>query len=431
MINKLKITKLFGRFDYDLILEDKQIVILTGPNGYGKSTILRIIQVIMNKKMSVIGKLKFFVQLDFEIIEAVLSGNSSTWKIQKFEDSLAINEIKLPLDIFDEVFMRTPSRLMKKYNEEFIYDTAISNNYRELIFSQEHFRPFDTNHDDFLLGNAPRTVRKNLERIKQILNEATGPVYFIKEQRLLKPKRFKKGEDEVVNVIEDLPNSFKELINDISSNYSAIANDLDSSYPNRLFNTDKGINKSEYETKMEEMFQKFEKLRKYNISDMNQSENVVYKEEHSKALKIYFEDFDKKYEVYEDFITKLDLFTDIVNSRLLFKQVKLNRENGILIVDENGTNKDMRLASLSSGEKQVIILFYQLIFESDSEILLLIDEPEISLHIMWQKQFMGDMLKVAEYKNQKVIIATHSPQILNNHWEFQIDLGELYNAQFN
>lgn len=45
----------------------------------------------------------------------------------------------------------------------------------------------------------------------------------------------------------------------------------------------------------------------------------------------------------------------------------------------------LSLEQLSSGEKQEIVLFYELIFETDSQLLLLIDEPEISLHIMWQK----------------------------------------------
>ena len=39
---------------------------------------------------------------------------------------------------------------------------------------------------------------------------------------------------------------------------------------------------------------------------------------------------------------------------------------------------------------------------------------------------MRDLEKVAELGNLKVIVATHSPQIINNRWDLQIDLGELY-----
>jgi len=81
---------------------------------------------------------------------------------------------------------------------------------------------------------------------------------------------------------------------------------------------------------------------------------------------------------------------------------------------------------LSSGEKQEIVLFYELIFGIDHNVQLLIDEPEISLHIEWQLKFMDDLLRVAKHKNLRVTVATHSPQIINNHWDIQIDLGEMY-----
>lgn len=98
-------------------------------------------------------------------------------------------------------------------------------------------------------------------------------------------------------------------------------------------------------------------------------------------------------------------------------------------MDEN--QKQLRLNQLSSGEKQEIVLFYDLIFGTQENILLMIDEPEISLHITWQKKFMDDLLRIIIYKGINVIVATHSPQIINNHWERQIDLGELYGEQLD
>lgn len=43
MISSVKITKLFGRFNYELKFMPENIMIITGPNGYGKSTILKMI----------------------------------------------------------------------------------------------------------------------------------------------------------------------------------------------------------------------------------------------------------------------------------------------------------------------------------------------------------------------------------------------------
>ena len=99
------------------------------------------------------------------------------------------------------------------------------------------------------------------------------------------------------------------------------------------------------------------------------------------------------------------------------------------MIDDN--DEEIELRKLSSGEQQEIVLFYKLIFDVEENILLLIDEPEISLHILWQKKFMDDLLNIINHKKIKVIVATHSPQIISNHLDKQIDLGSLYSNEFN
>jgi len=52
----------------------------------------------------------------------------------------------------------------------------------------------------------------------------------------------------------------------------------------------------------------------------------------------------------------------------------------------------------------------------------LIDEPEISLHITWQKEFLDDLLKIIKMQNFQVLIATHSPSIINGRWDLVYNL---------
>ena len=157
----------------------------------------------------------------------------------------------------------------------------------------------------------------------------------------------------------------------------------------------------------------------------------TYNESYSTALKIYFDDFAEKYTVFQDLISKLDLFTKIINSRLTFKHLQITRDNGFIIVDNDNPKKVLSLSQLSSGEKQEIVLFYELIFDTRKELLLLIDEPEISLHITWQKQFLGDLLEVSKLIALHAIVATHSPQIVSSHLDIQIALGELYGEELD
>ena len=84
----------------------------------------------------------------------------------------------------------------------------------------------------------------------------------------------------------------------------------------------------------------------------------------------------------------------------------------------------MEIIILSSGEKETLVLFYQLIFEVSEDSLILIDEPEISLHIAWQRKFAEDIQMIIQQKKIKVVIATHSVQIVNGNKKIQRDLGK-------
>ncbi|MBV7271624.1 AAA family ATPase [Clostridiaceae bacterium UIB06] len=429
MINKIEIDKLFGRFDYEIVFDPKGVTIITGPNGYGKSTILRSIEALYE------GDIAFFWKLRFQKLNIFFDTSKEIISISKSGNGIILNGLKIPVSMFlkDEdyktrngIFHSTTSKFWDKIptSKLSVDEVAITPFYNE----KEKIIDYSIvdNCNNVNQSDCKILWRKQYKRMLKRIRLLIGSIYFIKEQRLISQKKNLRDEKQVVNVIEDLPSKFKRLIIDISSDYLSIANKLDSTYPNRLFDTEVGISEDEYKKKMLEMTNKFEKLRKYDIFEMQNSANVFFKQEHAKALKVYFDDFNRKYEVYEDFIKKLDLFTDIINSRLSFKKIKISRENGIVIVDENCKDSVMKLNQLSSGEKQEIVLFYELIFETRNNTSLLIDEPEISLHIVWQRMFMDDLLKIVEYKGLKVIVATHSPQIINNHWDIQVDLGELY-----
>lgn len=56
--------------------------------------------------------------------------------------------------------------------------------------------------------------------------------------------------------------------------------------------------------------------------------------------------------------------------------------------------------------------------------MILIDEPEISLHIAWQQSFLEDMEAIAKLSNIRMMIATHSPDIINGRWDLTSGLEE-------
>lgn len=55
---------------------------------------------------------------------------------------------------------------------------------------------------------------------------------------------------------------------------------------------------------------------------------------------------------------------------------------------------------------------------------MLIDEPELSLHVAWQKRFLPDLLEIVATAGFDVLIATHSPYIVGDYSDLMIGLGE-------
>jgi predicted ATP-binding protein involved in virulence len=90
-----------------------------------------------------------------------------------------------------------------------------------------------------------------------------------------------------------------------------------------------------------------------------------------------------------------------------------------------GQGNELSPDVLSSGEQHELVMFYEFLFKVPKDSLLLIDEPELSLHIDWQQKFLKDLIEIADLAGFDVIIATHAPSIINNYWSLAVDLGEL------
>jgi len=404
---EIKIEKLFRRFNYDIKLKENDLTILTGPNGYGKSTILNCIEAISKG----IKKIDYFFSIDFE--KMVIENNKKKIEIIKNNDKeIIINNFRIKKEMVYEInyFLERNERRSIGLESD---DSEI---YSYFVRRKKGIEPY-------------------LDKLKEF-SEIIGEMSYIKEQRLIQEIQENRTrrrmlirdlEEEIrkINIIEVLPSKFKELIDTTLREYSNISNELDSTYPIRLFEDNSKMDENDYHKRIKNISKKFEKLKKYDLALNNiDIGNIRFDNKYSNALKIYFDDFDKKYGKYENLIEKLDLYTGIINERLTFKKIKISTSEGIKIVDEN--DKEIELSQLSSGEKHEIIIFYDLIFETNDNTLLLIDEPEISLHISWQKKFTEDLLKIIKYKKLNVIVATHSPEIIGEFWENQIDLGELY-----
>jgi ABC-type glutathione transport system ATPase component len=96
--------------------------------------------------------------------------------------------------------------------------------------------------------------------------------------------------------------------------------------------------------------------------------------------------------VFNDLTQRIDLLINIINCRFLYKKLSVSKKDGFVFttaenmpLSPTAENMPLSPTKLSSGEQQELVLFYELLFHVEPEALILIDEPEISLHVLWQQ----------------------------------------------
>lgn len=109
------------------------------------------------------------------------------------------------------------------------------------------------------------------------------------------------------------------------------------------------------------------------------------------------------------------IFPDF-NLQIEFKGLNKRRE----VLFKNERNNNIRIDDLSSGEQQLITQAFSLYLSNVKDHIILIDEPESSLHPNWQSQIAPIYQEFANKNNNQIILATHSPHIIASVYKEQI-----------
>jgi ABC-type Mn2+/Zn2+ transport system ATPase subunit len=400
-LSDIRIEGLFGQFDYDIKLNQEEgITILTGPNGYGKTTILNTIWSLFNR--------------DFDYIRSFPFKEISFY----FDNDQTIGVTK-----------RIGHNTVITQNG----DTVVTHNKegRATIIEKLCFTLTDKN-----------AVCKVFELPGQKTGEDGAPVLkllesilvcFIRDQRLTystttkrdgtfkRDGTIKHDEVAVLYRINLFSQNLVKHISQIKFEEDKLAVSLADSFPDRLLKYGQALPNDVFERRFETLSQKQQRLQEYGIIPgiFTRSE---YEGENRRVLSVYLEDYERKTALYDELLRKLDLFLSILNEKeLVNKTIVINAKDGFCFVTSKG--ELLPLAALSSGEQNEIILLYELLFNAPSGSLVLIDEPETSMHVAWQLEFLHDIENIAKISGLSFIIATHSPDLINT--ATPIDLYEL------
>jgi predicted ATP-binding protein involved in virulence len=241
--------------------------------------------------------------------------------------------------------------------------------------------------------------------------------YFIKEQRLFLFDNFSVKET-IKKFAEDLVHVMGEKRYEMAMKLE----ELNATFTQRLLEEEGTITETEFYERNQQIIKKQKQLFNYGLLNFTQVLSE-YSQKNAKVLLVYLNDLERKISIMDDLLERIELFTSILNThRLSFKSIQIDTFKGFQFI--NNQQQELQVSDLSSGEQHEVVLLYELIFNTPTDSLVLIDEPEISLHVAWQNEFLNDLRKIIKLKKIYAIVATHSPQIIDEYWDLTVNLNK-------
>ena len=434
-ISKIAVHGLFARFNHDLTFDpSERITIMFGPNGFGKTMILRIINVLFNLSPRSLGRMPFeelHVIFDDESRLSVVrtSGESSPelsydTSAQQTEtyvpESLSRpQEVSFPLSRIEDI---VPGIERIGRSEWRNVHTGDDLDLDDIIAIYGDVLPFDVEIPEERFPSWLRNIRASL------------PVHFIDTERLTdlstysrrlrnRPSYSHKAPERTVRLYSE---RLARKIQQTLTEYATLSQSLDRSFPARLVKepTETPLSKDQLAEALAQVERRRSQIIEAGLlppEHESLSVPVIEAVDDStrNVLAVYAQDATEKLDVFEDLYARANTFVRIANARLLYKQVSVSQE-GLKVSNSDGS--DLELEMLSSGEQHEIVLLFDLLFGTKKNSLIMVDEPELSLHVAWQRELLKDLQVMAELSDFRALLATHSPQIIGDRWDLTIEL---------
>ena len=442
-LKKILVDGLFDRFTHTIPLNLKErITIIHGPNGFGKTMILRMINAFFNQSPIALANIPFRkLRLDFDNGSAVSVYRKRQGKTRERDARANIEmsytergnspqhftpksdihpeQLGFPIGAIEDLIpeLDQVSRLMWRHGGtgEMLPLAEVLDRYRNVL-------PLGEPHRDPTIPDWLRAIRQAI------------PVRFINTERLYTaPSRRRRlgpypsylpPEPAVQRYSEELGEKIRQTLTE----YGTLSQSLDRTFPARLVAepAQPDVTMSDLRKELADIEARRQQLIDTGllspepagwVPPMPPLEKVD--ETRRGVLAVYARDARQKLSVFDDVFTKINLFQKIVNARFLHKSITIG-QSGFGVVTSSGSQ--LAPVLLSSGEQHELVILYELLFRVSKNSIILIDEPEISLHVAWQDEFLKDLGQMAELSQFHALVATHSPQIISDRWDLTVEL---------
>lgn len=428
-IKKITVEKLFGLYDYELTVNSNatdNVFILYGDNGAGKSTILKLTYHLLSSEIGN-GHKTYIANVPFKLFSIEFDDETLVQAEREDIHQEFIGTYTLRYKLGDtDLSSSMPCEWNEAEHEYRIRFSLSSENngytYREILYKLKEINIYYISYNRNERQNEypiDLRSRRTFQQSDPVEKEMSLLHDWIVSQALESSKKGEAGTSEIyAKILSKLgytnANKEKVLTLDNISNEIENLENRAKSYAKMGF-----IPETDY-TKVRD------KLKKVRTANSIPAANILMpyleiQKNRLDALDYLFETVDYLVESLNDYLYKKFVIYSVTTGFKIFQKTNdLDKDLGMNIKNL------IEIKKMSSGERQLLRLFSMVIRKSNVCPIIIIDEPEISLNIKWQRRLLSTLNYFVRKSHAQFIIATHSFEIIASHTENTVKVGETY-----
>lgn len=441
-IKKIKINGLHGYFQYDINLNE-DISLLYGKNGSGKTTVLNLIEFIIGGE--------FYKLRDITFKDVIITTtDNKILKLSNVNNIIDVNFLnnndQIRLEDLNKYFSEERYRGNGFNKLQFIRDYPIIKIIRDsfdyvylplerisnsrLINNEQYTKPSRIIHKQFYRYHSKDA---SMDIVKYLVDLQ---MRYVNDQIRELNEKFRNDVLETMFVLTGQKFDFHQLIayfrnenvlnelNILKEKYIALLREFN------IINDSNNEDAKKYSDYFERLLNDVEELNSEKNKDRGIHAKFVATYNEIEKIKKITQLASESEKMKRNARKLIDQFIEVVNNFLLDgedgKNIKITND-GTVYFETAYTNDKVDITYLSSGEKQLVNLLAHFIFKASDlkNGIFVADEPELSLHLNWQKMFIQQLHHI----NPKIqlIFATHSPELVGSYRNKIIKIQKDYN----
>lgn len=424
-IKHLDVEGLFGRLSQSMSLDKRPATILTGPNGSGKTHVLKILRCMLALDFAKLRDLPFqSATLSYQdgrslkVTRKVTKNGRPTLSVTGYAGKKSLGTQPYDDEPNSEIARHSPPWLRNvgpnewfdEEVEEFFTTDEVIRRYE--IHSPPNFAPAWL--PQFQPAAAPTFIATGRLDISAMLSE-----------RPSRPNRRRDGRSgKAPSPIETYVGRIVAQVREAKNKSLSISQSADRRFAARALDKSRSrVLESALRADYQSVSDLHHELYRNGLTDEAIEVEIPpgrTNPTERRILSVFLEDWKGKLAPLIPIHRKLQTLRKIISAKTPDKELSVTANGELRFSDRAGL--PIEVAHLSSGEQHILALFTMMLFSTAPGSVLLVDEPEISLHAAWKHQFLDDLELVQQEIPISVVLASHSSALINGRWDLTEEL---------